>query len=145
MVKRQYFLLSFEYDKHYFQFISQYSGISHLGVFLLSKVLNFSFQKSLTIQITFSTHALYLLCIYAFKTYCHSLFFSSAEYIHPILNTIPASFTFQDVTQLDIIQVLLQHLLLRQKWQTELKWTSQRSDRKVIKGSAIMLVYCQPW
>lgn len=45
----------------------------------------------------------------------HPLFFSSAEYIHPVLNTVPASFPFKDMTQLHIIQVLLQHLYTKMK------------------------------
>lgn len=45
----------------------------------------------------------------------HSLFLSSAEYIHPVLNTVPAAFSLKDVTQLHIVQVLLQHLHAKTK------------------------------
>lgn len=43
-------------------------------------------------------------------TYRHSLLFSSTEHVHPVLNTVPASFALKDMTQLHVIQVLFQYL-----------------------------------
>lgn len=40
-------------------------------------------------------------------SYRHPLFFSSTENIHPVLHTIPASLTVQNLSQLNIIKVIL--------------------------------------
>lgn len=42
--------------------------------------------------------------------YSHPLLFSSAEDIHPVLDHVPGTFPIQNVTQLNIAEVLLQHL-----------------------------------
>lgn len=44
------------------------------------------------------------------STHSHPLFFSSTEDVHPVLDRVPAALSVQDVAQLNIIQVLLQHL-----------------------------------
>lgn len=43
-------------------------------------------------------------------THSHSLLLSSTQDVHPVLDRVPASLSVQDVTQLNIIQVFLQHL-----------------------------------
>lgn len=41
------------------------------------------------------------------SSYSHSLLLSSTEYIHPVLNRVPAALSAQDVAQLNIVQVFL--------------------------------------
>ena len=42
--------------------------------------------------------------------YSHPLLFSSTENVHPVLDWVPAALPAQYVSQLNIVQVLLQHL-----------------------------------
>lgn len=42
--------------------------------------------------------------------YSHPLFLSSTENVHPVLDGVPAALPVPNVTQLNIVQVLLQHL-----------------------------------
>lgn len=45
-----------------------------------------------------------------FVAHSHPLFLSPAEDVHPVLDRVPAALPVQDVTQLDLVQVLPQHL-----------------------------------
>lgn len=54
--------------------------------------------------------------------YSHPLFFPSTENVHPVLDSIPAALPVQDVTQLNIIQVFLQHLYTNIESYTHTQW-----------------------
>lgn len=51
--------------------------------------------------------------LYSLLTYSHPLLLSSTEDIHPVLDWVPAALSVQNVTQLNIVQVFLQHLETR--------------------------------
>lgn len=50
------------------------------------------------------------------RAYSHPLLLSSTEDIHPVLHTVPAALSLQDMSQLDIVKIFLQHLTTSTKY-----------------------------